>query len=99
MCKATALGSPSPPPPQELETHLEAEEGARQKLQLEKVTTEAKMKKFEEDLLLLEDQNSKLSKVGPLGSTTSWVSGRSLWGRGHTRARYGRWAPAVILVQ
>uniref|UniRef100_A0A2K6TT88 Myosin heavy chain 14 n=1 Tax=Saimiri boliviensis boliviensis TaxID=39432 RepID=A0A2K6TT88_SAIBB len=36
--------------------------GARQKLQLEKVTTEAKMKKFEEDLLLLEDQNSKLSK-------------------------------------
>ncbi|PNI16515.1 MYH14 isoform 8 [Pan troglodytes] len=47
---------------QELEAHLEAEEGARQKLQLEKVTTEAKMKKFEEDLLLLEDQNSKLSK-------------------------------------
>lgn len=59
---------------------MEAEEGARQKLQLEKVTTEAKMKKFEEDLLLLEDQNSKLSKVGPLGSTASWVSGRSLWG-------------------
>lgn len=49
---------------QELETHLEAEEGARQKLQLEKVTTEAKLKKFEEDLLLLEDQNAKLSKVG-----------------------------------
>lgn len=48
---------------QELETHLEAEEGARQKLQLEKVTTEAKLKKFEEDLLLLEDQNTKLSKV------------------------------------
>lgn len=38
------------------------------------------MKKFEEDLLLLEDQNSKLSKVGPLGSTESWVRGRSLWG-------------------
>lgn len=49
---------------QELEAHLEAEEGARQKLQLEKVTTEAKMKKFEEDLLLLGDQNAKLSKVG-----------------------------------
>lgn len=44
------------------------------------MTTEAKMKKFEEDLLLLEDQNSKLSKVGPLGSTTSWVSRGSLWG-------------------
>lgn len=55
---------PTPPPLQELESHLEAEEGARQKLQLEKVTTEAKMKKFEEDLLLLEDQNAKLSKVG-----------------------------------
>ena len=49
---------------QELETHLEAEEGARQKLQLEKVTTEAKLKKLGEDLLLLEDQNAKLSKVG-----------------------------------
>uniref|UniRef100_A0A8C2SHE8 Myosin motor domain-containing protein n=1 Tax=Capra hircus TaxID=9925 RepID=A0A8C2SHE8_CAPHI len=47
---------------QELETHLEAEEGARQKLQLEKVTTEAKLKKLGEDLLLLEDQNAKLSK-------------------------------------
>lgn len=38
------------------------------------------MKKFEEDLLLLEDQNSKLSKVGPLGSSAPWVTGRSLWG-------------------
>lgn len=75
-------------PPQELETHLEAEEGARQKLQLEKVTTEAKMKKFEEDLLLLEDQNSKLSKVGP-GSARE-ASG------GHGKAR---WVPAGILVQ
>ncbi|XP_025770137.1 myosin-14-like [Puma concolor] len=46
----------------ELENHLEAEEGARQKLQLEKVTTEAKLKKFEEDVVLLEDQNAKLSK-------------------------------------
>lgn len=68
--------APQPPAPgsssllpsslQELESHLEAEEGARQKLQLEKVTTEAKLKKFEEDLLLLEDQNAKLSKVGGL---------------------------------
>lgn len=69
--KPQPLRSPlcPPHPLQELETHLEAEEGARQKLQLEKVTTEAKMKKFEEDLLLLEDQNAKLSKVGPLGSS------------------------------
>lgn len=60
--------------PQELEAHLEAEEGARQKLQLEKVTAEAKMKKFEEDLILLEDQNAKLSKVG--GCTQQGQGGR-----------------------
>lgn len=58
--------TPASSPLQELEAHLEAEEGARQKLQLEKVTTEAKLKKFGEDLLLLEDQNAKLSKVGGL---------------------------------
>lgn len=42
---------------------MDEEEAGRQKLQLEKVTAEAKMKKFEEDILLLEDQNSKLLKV------------------------------------
>lgn len=42
---------------------MDEEEAARQKLQLEKVTGEAKMKKFEEDILLLEDQNSKFQKV------------------------------------
>lgn len=42
---------------------MDEEEAARQKLQLEKVTAEAKMKKFEEDILLLEDQNSKFQKV------------------------------------
>lgn len=67
--------TPPASPPQELEAHLEAEEGARQKLQLEKVTTEAKMKKFEEDLLLLEDQNSKLSKVGGLRAAGKVGSG------------------------
>uniref|UniRef100_A0A4W4GWX0 Myosin, heavy chain 10, non-muscle n=1 Tax=Electrophorus electricus TaxID=8005 RepID=A0A4W4GWX0_ELEEL len=45
-----------------LEIHLDEEEAARQKLQLEKVTAEAKIKKMEEDLLLLEDQNSKFLK-------------------------------------
>uniref|UniRef100_A0A8C2U441 Myosin-9 n=1 Tax=Coturnix japonica TaxID=93934 RepID=A0A8C2U441_COTJA len=35
---------------------------ARQKLQLEKVTTEAKLKKLEEDVIVLEDQNLKLAK-------------------------------------
>lgn len=48
---------------QELEEQLEEEESARQKLQLEKVTTEAKLKKLEEDLIVLEDQNLKLGKV------------------------------------
>ncbi|KAF3846904.1 hypothetical protein F7725_003982 [Dissostichus mawsoni] len=47
---------------QDLEEQLDEEEAARQKLQLEKVTTEAKMKKHEEDILLLEDQNSKFTK-------------------------------------
>ncbi len=42
---------------------MDEEEAGRQKLQLEKVTAEAKIKKFEEDILLLEDQNSKLLKV------------------------------------
>uniref|UniRef100_A0A8C9TFI1 Myosin heavy chain 10 n=1 Tax=Scleropages formosus TaxID=113540 RepID=A0A8C9TFI1_SCLFO len=46
----------------DLEEQLDEEEGARQKLQLEKVTAEAKIKKMEEDILLLEDQNSKFLK-------------------------------------
>ena len=47
----------------DLEEQLDEEEGARQKLQLEKVTAEAKIKKMEEEILLLEDQNSKFIKV------------------------------------
>lgn len=48
---------------QDLEEQLDEEEAARQKLQLDKVTAEAKIKKMEEDILLLEDQNSKFLKV------------------------------------
>ena len=48
---------------QDLEEQLDEEEGARQTLQLEKVTAEAKIKKMEEEILLLEDQNSKFIKV------------------------------------
>lgn len=48
---------------QELEEHLEEEEDARQKLQLEKVTCEGKIKKLEDDILVMEDQNNKLLKV------------------------------------
>ena len=49
--------------PQDLEEQLDEEEAARQKLQLEKVTAEAKIKKMEEDLLSLDDSNSKFLKV------------------------------------
>lgn len=48
---------------QDLEQQLDDEEAARQKLQLEKVTVEAKMKKIEEDVMVLDDQNNKLNKV------------------------------------
>jgi len=41
---------------------LEDEEQQRQKLQLEKVTTESKVKKLEEDLAVFTDNNTKLSK-------------------------------------
>lgn len=42
---------------------MEEEEDARQKLQLEKVTAEGKIKKLEDDVLVIEDQNNKLLKV------------------------------------
>ena len=48
---------------QDLEQQLDEEEAARQRLQLEKVTMEAKMKKVEEDVMVLDDQNNKLMKV------------------------------------
>lgn len=48
---------------QELEQQLDEEEAARQKLQLEKVTTDAKLKKLEEGMMVLDDQNNKLNKV------------------------------------
>lgn len=48
---------------QDLENQLDEEEAARQKLQLEKVTMEAKLKKVEEDVMVLDDQNNKLMKV------------------------------------
>lgn len=43
---------------------MEEEEDARQKLQLEKVTCDGKIKKLEDDILVMEDQNNKLLKVG-----------------------------------
>lgn len=48
---------------QDLEQQLDEEEAARQKLQMEKVTTDVKLKKLEEDIMVLDDQNGKLNKV------------------------------------
>ena len=45
-----------------LPPRLEEEEQGRQKLQLEKVAADGKLKKLEEDLALNEDSNSKLIK-------------------------------------
>lgn len=46
-----------------MEEHLEEEEDARQKLHLEKVTCEGKIKKLEDEILVMEDHNTKLLKV------------------------------------
>lgn len=54
-----------------MEAHLAEEEDARQKLQLEKVAVEGKVKKLEEDVLLMEDQNNKLQKVFSSASLTT----------------------------
>ncbi len=65
--------------PQDLEQQLDEEEAARQKLQLEKVTMEAKLKKTEEDVMVLDDQNNKLSKVCQQQTP---LSGRCVWNAG-----------------
>lgn len=48
---------------QDLEQQLDEEEADRQKLQMEKVTTDSKMKALEENVMVLDDQNNKLNKV------------------------------------
>ena len=52
---------------QDLEEQLEEEEAARQKLQLERVQCDAKLKKLEEDLALSDDTNQKLVKEKKVG--------------------------------
>lgn len=58
-------------PTKDLEEQLEEEEAARQKLQLEKVTAEAKIKKLEDEILVMDDQNNKLSKASGEGRLCS----------------------------
>lgn len=48
---------------QDLEEQLEEEESARQRLLLEKVTLETKVKSLETDLLNAVEQRDRLSKV------------------------------------
>uniref|UniRef100_A0AAR2KSA1 Myosin, heavy chain 11b, smooth muscle n=1 Tax=Pygocentrus nattereri TaxID=42514 RepID=A0AAR2KSA1_PYGNA len=47
---------------QQLQACLAEQEDGRQKLQLEKAATDGKIKKLEEDFLIMEDQNNKLHK-------------------------------------
>lgn len=60
-------------PLKDLEEQLEEEEAARQKLQLEKVTADGKIKKMEDDILIMEDQNNKLTKVSTVGPFSYFV--------------------------
>uniref|UniRef100_A0A674B8E4 Myosin-11-like n=1 Tax=Salmo trutta TaxID=8032 RepID=A0A674B8E4_SALTR len=60
--RATQLQQERKDMQQQLQAHLSEEEDSRQKLQLEKVTVEGKVKKLEEDVLIMEDQNNKLLK-------------------------------------
>lgn len=53
---------------------MEEEEDARQKLQLEKVTCEGKVKKLEDDILVMEDQNNKLLKVNSMYQRPLYLS-------------------------
>ena len=62
----------------DLTEQLEEEEQARQKLQLEKVSTDAKLKKLEEELQTNVDGGQKVRRVGSarlgrLGSRSVWI--------------------------
>lgn len=46
-----------------MEQQLDEEEGARQKLQTDKVTLESKMKSMDEQIAVLDDHNNRLNKV------------------------------------
>lgn len=48
---------------QDLEEQLEEEEGTRQRLQLEKVTLESKVKNLETETLTMREQRDRFSKV------------------------------------
>ncbi len=64
---------------QDLEKHLVEEENARQKLQLESGAADGNIKKLEEDLFIVEDQNCKLQKVCIEFHQAEVLSGSSLF--------------------
>jgi myosin protein heavy chain len=66
---------------QDLEEQLEEEEGARQKLQLEKVQCDAKIKKLEEEYALSEDTNQKVRVQPSLRAHLCYPIARSLFCR------------------
>lgn len=57
----------------DLEDNLEKEEAARQKLQLEKVANDAKIKKLEEDLTMTDDNLAKVHPVSVFVSGTCFI--------------------------
>jgi hypothetical protein len=64
-----------------LEEQLEEEEAARQKLQLEKVQCDAKIKKLEEEYALSEDTNQKVRILIFTGHRLIYVF--AFWGYHH----------------
>lgn len=64
---------------QDLEKHLVEEENARQKLQLESGAADGRIKKLEEDVFIVEDQNCKLQKVCRRFHRVIFLSGSSLY--------------------
>jgi predicted aminopeptidase len=64
---------------QDLEEQLEEEEGARQKLQLEKVQCDAKIKKLEEDHALSEDTNQKVRTYIDIHRSSLDISVFAFW--------------------
>lgn len=64
---------------QDLEKHLVEEENVRQKLQLESGAADGKIKKLEEDIFIVEDQNCMLQKVCIEFHQVVVLSGSSLY--------------------
>lgn len=75
------------------------EEEAQQRLQLEKVVAEGKIKKLEDDILVMEGQNSKLQKVSQKQEgTTLWAPPASLLLSGSPNFSFFSPAPHILMM-